>query len=182
MKHSAASTTPRYHFPPFLATVGHSTVSTPNTEGTLSVDPSVTRNTLRSSTRHWSQFFSGQPGLGCSPPDTVPNITRRVNSSLCVRYMADANRRRRLRMVVSTLPHCAFLRALVYDIRWSVRCRRWKPMIRRRNPWCAVRSSAKCSLPRVRVTHPYSRVPSPRPLACAASERTGQPPYRKVPV
>ena len=26
MKHSAASTTPRYHFPPFLAAVGHSTV------------------------------------------------------------------------------------------------------------------------------------------------------------
>ena len=30
MKHSAASTTPRYHFPPFLAAVGHSTVSMPN--------------------------------------------------------------------------------------------------------------------------------------------------------
>ena len=29
---------------------------------------------------------------------------------------------------------------------------------RRRNMWCAVRSSAKCSLPRVHVTHPYSRV------------------------
>ena len=31
-------------------------------------------------------------------------------------------------------------------------------MIRRRNLWCAVRSSAKCSLPRIHVTHPYSRV------------------------
>ena len=35
-------------------------------------------------------------------------------------------------MVVSTLSHCAFLRALAYDMRWSVRCRRRKPMIRRR--------------------------------------------------
>ena len=32
MKHSAASTNPRYHCPPFLADVGHSTVSTPNTD------------------------------------------------------------------------------------------------------------------------------------------------------
>ena len=35
----------------------HSTVSTPNTLVTLSVDPSVARNTLRLSTRHWAQFF-----------------------------------------------------------------------------------------------------------------------------
>ena len=42
MKYSAASTTPRYHLPPFSAAVGHSTVS----NGTLSVDSSVPRNTL----------------------------------------------------------------------------------------------------------------------------------------
>ena len=80
-------------------------------------------------------------------------ITRRVSLSLCVRSTAPANRRRRLRMVVSTLS-CALLRALAYGMRWSVRCRRWKPMIRRRNLWCAIRSLAKCSLPRVHVTHP----------------------------
>ena len=51
MAHSAVSTTPRHHFPPFLATVGHSTVSTINTKGMLFVDPSVARNTLKSSTR-----------------------------------------------------------------------------------------------------------------------------------
>ena len=55
-------------------------------------------------------------------------------------------------MVVSTLSHCAFLRALAYDMRWPVRCRRWKPIVRRRRLWCAVRSSAKCFWPRVQVT------------------------------
>ena len=60
MKHSAASTTPRYHVPLFLAAVGHNTVSTPNTKGELSVDLSVARNTLRSSNRHWFQVFSGR--------------------------------------------------------------------------------------------------------------------------
>ena len=121
MKHSAASTPPRYHFPPFLAAVGHSSVSTPNTEeGELSVHPSVARNTLRLSTRYWARFFSGLPGPGFSPPAIVPNITRRVGRSWCVRCTPPAKRRRRL-LVVSTLSHCAFLRALAYDMRSSVR-------------------------------------------------------------
>ena len=38
-----------------------------------------------------------------------------------------------------------------------MRCRRWKPMTRRRT-WCADRSLAKCCALRVHVTHPYSRV------------------------
>ena len=57
---------------------------------------------------------------------------------MVVRCTAPAKRRRRLRMVVSTLSRCAFLRALAYNMRWSVRCRRWKPMIRRKSLWCAV--------------------------------------------
>ena len=85
MKRSAASTAPRYHFPPFLAALGHSTVSTPNTNGTLSVDHSVARITLRSSIRHWAQLFACRPGPGFSRPAIVPNITRRVSHSLCVR-------------------------------------------------------------------------------------------------
>ena len=113
---------------------------------------------MRSSTRHWAQFFSGRPRPGFSTPAIVPNITRWVRRSLFVRCTAPAKRRRRLRMIVSTLWHCDFLRALAYDMRWSVSCRRWKPVTRRRNLCCGVRSSAKCSLPRVRVTHPYSRV------------------------
>ena len=123
------------NFPPSLAAVGRSTVSTPNTKGTLSAHPSVARNTLRSSTKHWVQFYSGRLGPGFSPPAIVPDITRRVSRSLCVRCTAPANRRRRLRMVVSTLSHGAFVRALAYDMRWSVRCRRWKPMIRTSNTW-----------------------------------------------
>ena len=157
-KHSADSTTPHYLFPPFLVAVGHGTVSTPNTIGTLSVEPSVAVNTMRSSTRHWAKFFSGRPGPGFSPPTNVPNIIRKVSHSLCVRCAAPANMRRGLLMAVSTLSHCAFLRALAYDMRWSVRSWRWKPMIRRRNLWCAVRRSAKCSLLRVHVTNPYCRI------------------------
>lgn len=39
------------HFLPFLATVGHNTVSSLNTAGVLSVELSVARNTLRSPAR-----------------------------------------------------------------------------------------------------------------------------------
>ena len=56
-------------------------------------------------------------------------------------------------MLVSTLSRCAVLWAFAYDVRWSVRCRRWKPTW-----WCHVRSRADCSWPRVHVTHPYMRV------------------------
>ena len=161
--------------------MGQNTVSTPNTKGTLFVDPSVARNTLRSSTRHGARFFSGRPGSGFSPPAIVPNITRRVNRSLCVHCRVPANRRRRLRMVVSTLSHCGFLRALAYDMSWFVRCRRWKPNTRRRNLRCAVRNSETCSLPSIHVTHPYSRVSITSALPCATSERTGQRPYRTAP-
>ena len=73
----------QYHFPPVLAAVGHSTVCTPNTNDTLSVDLSVARNTLRLFTRHWAKFVSGRPGLGFSPPAIVPNITQRISLSLC---------------------------------------------------------------------------------------------------
>ena len=102
---------------------------------------------------------------------------RRVSRSLCVRCTPPADRRRRLRMVVPTLSLCAFLRAFAYDMRWSVRCRRWKPMIRRRTcgvPFAAHRSApCRGSTFRTRT----AGFPPPRPLACATSERTGQPPH-----
>ena len=131
MKRSAASKIPWRPFPLFLAAVDHSAVS--NSKGQLSVDPSLAWNTLMSSARHWAQFFSGRPGSGFSPHQPSPNIIRWVGRSLVVRCTASAKRRRRLRMVVSTLSHCAFLRAFAYGMRWSVRCRRWPPMIRRRS-------------------------------------------------
>ena len=62
----------------------------PTHKGMLSVDPSVARNTLRSSTRHLAQLFSGRPGPGFSPPAIVPNITRRGSRSLYVRCAAPA--------------------------------------------------------------------------------------------
>ena len=46
MNRSAASWTSRYHLPSFFAATCHSAVSTPNTNGECSVDPSVARNTL----------------------------------------------------------------------------------------------------------------------------------------
>ena len=44
IKRPAASTTPRYQFPPFLADLDHSALFTPNSKGGLSVDPSVALN------------------------------------------------------------------------------------------------------------------------------------------
>ena len=44
----------------------------------------------------------------------------------------------------------------IRDMRWSMRCLRWKPMLRTRSLRCALWSSAKCSTPRVHVTRPYS--------------------------
>ena len=83
MKRSAASTIPRCQFPLFLAALGHSTaVSTPNSNGELSVDPSVASNTLMSSARHWAQFFSGRPRPGFTQPVIVSYITPWVSPSL----------------------------------------------------------------------------------------------------
>ena len=56
------------------------------------------------------------PGPGFSPPAIVPTITRLVSRSGFARCTTPAKRRRRLRIVVSTLSHCAFLRALAYDM------------------------------------------------------------------
>ena len=143
MKQSAASTTHRIHVPLFSPSLGDK--SAPNGLKKLPVEPSVTWKTLRSPTRYWAEVFSGGPGPGFSPPVVVPSITRRFSRSLVVRCTTPAKRRRHLCMVVSTLSNSAFLRALAYDMRWSVRCRRRKPMIRRTSLWCAVRGSAKCS-------------------------------------
>ena len=78
-------------------------------------------------------------------------------SSIVCRATAPAKKSRRLRMVVSMLSH-RLLEAFTYErVVQSVRCRRWKPMTRRRT-WCADRSLAKCCALRVHVTHPYSRV------------------------
>ncbi|CAN0356244.1 unnamed protein product, partial [Laminaria digitata] len=63
--------------PAFFAAVDHIAVSTPNTKGERSVDPSVAQNALRSSTRHLCHVFHCRPGLGFSPPAIVPKITRR---------------------------------------------------------------------------------------------------------
>ena len=68
----------------------HNTVSTPNTKGKLSVDPSVARNILRTSTKDWAYYVSGRPGPGFSPSRIVPNITRRVSRSFFVHCTSPA--------------------------------------------------------------------------------------------
>ena len=182
MKQSAASTIPQYHLPPFLAAVGHNTVCTPNNKGGLPVDPSVARSTLRSSPRHWAQLFFWSAWSRILSNSFRSNITGRVSGSLFVYCTASAKRRCRVQMLVSKVSHCAFLRALAYDMKLSVRCRRWKPMIRRRN-WGGVRFGAQRSaLGRESTSHTCTAgSPSPLPLACAPSGLTEQSPYRKAP-
>ena len=58
MNRLGSSRTPRYLFPAFFAAaaVDHSAVSTPNTKGKGSVNPSVARKAPRSSTLHLSML------------------------------------------------------------------------------------------------------------------------------
>eukprot|EP00752_Nemacystus_decipiens_P002428 g2287.t1 len=60
-------------------------------------------NTLRSSFRHVSQFCSGLPFPGFSPPLNSPNISRFGSRLSGCRATAPAKSRRRCRMVASTL-------------------------------------------------------------------------------
>ena len=60
--------------------LGHSTVSTFNSEGEISVDPSVALNTLMSSARHWAQFFL--VGLVPDSPHTSSSRTSRDGSAV----------------------------------------------------------------------------------------------------
>ena len=124
IKQSAASTLPRGQFPLFLAALGHSTVSTPNSKGELSVDSSVASNTLMSSARHLDQFFSGLPRPEFTPPAIFPIVTWRASRSFVFRCAASATKRRRSRIVVSALSKCTFFRTRMQDMRWSVHCRR----------------------------------------------------------
>ena len=74
MDRSAASRTPRYHFPAFFDAVDHSAVSTPSTKGASSVDPSVARNSRRSSTMDLCQVLNCPPCFGFSPSAIISNI------------------------------------------------------------------------------------------------------------
>lgn len=86
--------------------------------------------------------------------------------------------RRRSRMLISALSHCAFFRASAYAMRWPARCRGWESMI----PWswwCVVRRtvpSLKSTVHTRRVAHP-----SPRSSACGPFVLTGKQTYRKFP-
>ena len=66
LKRAAASRTPRYHLPAFFGATVRTTVSTPNANGVCTVDPSVARNTLRSSKRNPCQVSAARPISG--PP------------------------------------------------------------------------------------------------------------------
>ena len=108
---------PRCQLPVCLAVVGRSAVSSPNNKAEVPLIP-----LFGSTHRDVAHVCRGRPGSGFSPPFVAPNITRRVSRSGFARCMPPANRRRRLRILVSALSHCAFSRTLAYDLRWSARC------------------------------------------------------------
>ena len=76
IKRPAASTTPRYQIPLFLAALDHSTLFTLNSKGELSVDPSGALNAVISSARDWAQFVSGGPCSGLSPHQPSSRTSR----------------------------------------------------------------------------------------------------------
>ena len=85
-----------------------------------------------------------------NPPSsrTSPGVLAAQSSSaVCPRRSGDAVVDDRL----STLSHCVLLKAMAFGRRWSVRCRRCEPMIRRRRKrsrrWCSVRSVIVRSVP-----------------------------------
>ena len=61
-----------------LAAAGQSTVSIPNNEGEVPVDPSLALDTTMSSIRRRARVFPGRHGPGFSPPNII-NIIRRVS-------------------------------------------------------------------------------------------------------
>ena len=132
---------PRHHLPPFLAAVVHN-ISAPNNERG-DFPGSLGGSKHRSSDGRLTQFDPARPDLGFSAPAIVPKTTRCVSRSSFVHCTPPANKSHSLRMVVRTLSHCVFLRALAYVTRWSVRYRRWKPVLRRRW-WCSVRKQNMC--------------------------------------
>ena len=120
----------------------------------------MARNALRSSTKHLCRVFGCPPGLRPSPPVIIANITRLGNHPLLCRTTAPAKKSRRLRLVVSMLSHRVFLSAFAYERVFAVGT---LSVLKANNPtgglwWCTVQSLAKCSTPRVHVTHPHNRV------------------------
>ena len=103
---------PRYDVRGSCADMGHSTVSTPNTN----VECDGLFETLsRWSTKHFSHVFGCPTSFKLAPPVTVVNINRLGNwLSLC-RATSPAETSRRTRMVVSMLSHRVFLRTFAYQ-------------------------------------------------------------------
>ena len=95
-------------FPLFLAALDNGTLSTPDSEEGLSVDPSVALYALMSSSRYWAHFFfRGWPVSGLSPPYPTSRTSRDGSAvHLSSVGTALARRRWRLRVVVSTLSNC----------------------------------------------------------------------------
>ena len=128
-------------------------------------------------------FCRRDPGL--SPRAIVPSITRwtrRSLQSLVGRSLytprKDGASFADGRLDALTLCLLEGLGIRHVMMRWSMRCRRWKPMIRKRRSWCAVRTSVKRSWPRVQVTHPYSTVSTTSVFSGRTFRVHGHPPCR----
>ena len=76
MKRSAASRTPRYHLPAFLAATVHTSATTPKNNLKCCGDLLVASNALRLSSKHLCQLFGCPPGLWSSPPVIFPSFIR----------------------------------------------------------------------------------------------------------
>ena len=119
MKRSTASTAPRYKLPLVLAAPCNSIVYTPKSKGGLSVEPLGASNNLILSARSYLAQFVFVYGLVPGSPHH-PSCTNHHaigQPLMVVRCTAAVYRRRRLRVVVSTLSHRASLRVLaIYEL------------------------------------------------------------------
>lgn len=92
-KQSAVSSTPRYHFGPLLAALGHTPFLLRTANGAFHgplggfENPEFVCQTLGQ-----LKLFPGRPGLGFSPLAIFLNITRRISRSLAVRCTPPAKR------------------------------------------------------------------------------------------
>ena len=157
MKRPAASTTPRYQFPPFLAALDLSALFTPKIKGRLSGDSPVALNALISSARYLAQLFSGRPGPGLSPHQPSSLTSSRDGSAAQLPFFIRLMQRGGGGCGWSSQCFHIVLRVLAVGRWWSLRRPRSKPISVRRRFYCAVRRSAKCPWPRFLAIRPYSR-------------------------
>ena len=100
MKRPAASTTPRYQFPLFLAALDHSTLLL------LTAKRGCPLNALVSSSTAWAQFFSGRLSPGFDPHQPSSRTSPDESAAQLSSFVLLPQRGGGFCVVVSTLSHC----------------------------------------------------------------------------